>query len=147
MKVVIQRVSSARVKNNATGEERKIDKGIVVLAGFSAGERKDVIEYVAEKLVNLRVFPDASGSSDFSLSVKDAGFSVLLVPQFTLYGDTRKGRRPDFSAAARAEDAEVFFELFVKTVSEKVKTQTGWFGAYQEVNIAGDGPVTLVFEK
>ena len=147
MKIVIQRVSSASVKNNVTGEARKIERGAVVLTGFRRGDSRDKADYMAEKISTLRIFPPESGRADFSVSAKDSGFEILLVPQFTLYGDIKKGRRPDFTTAADSDEASRLFEYFAGKLSEKVKTSCGWFGVYQEVNIVNDGPVTLVFEK
>ncbi len=147
MKAVLQRVSSGSVKNTATGEVRTVGRGVAVLLGFSKTDTEDEIEYMVEKILNLRVFPAGENNSDFSLSVRDKNYEVLLVPQFTLYGITKKGRRPDFAEAASADSAASLFEKFSEMISKRIKTQTGWFGASQEVSIVNEGPVTLIVEK
>ncbi|MFH1352461.1 MAG: D-aminoacyl-tRNA deacylase [bacterium] len=147
MKAVLQRVSSGSVKNTATDEVRAIGKGLAVLLGFSKTDTEDKIEYMVEKILNLRVFPGGENNSDFSLSVRDKNYEVLLVPQFTLYGLTKKGRRPDFAEAADSDSASSLFEKFSEVISKRIKMQQGWFGAAQEVNIVNEGPVTLIVEK
>lgn len=147
MKAVIQRVSSGSVKNTCTGEVRTIGRGLAVLLGFSKTDTEDKIEYMVEKILNLRIFPGGENSSDFSLSARDKNYEVLLVPQFTLYGSTKKGRRPDFSEAADSKYASSLFEKFREEISKGIKTQSGWFGAAQDVNIVNEGPVTLIVEK
>jgi len=147
MKAVIQRIGSGSVKNTVTGEVRTVARGVAVLLGFSKTDTEDKIDYVVEKILNLRIFPDGAGGSDFSLSVRDKNYEVLLVPQFTLYGRTEKGRRPDFAEAADSGAASSLFEKFSEKISKRAKTQTGWFGAAQDVNIVNEGPVTLIIEK
>ncbi|MCD6413471.1 MAG: D-tyrosyl-tRNA(Tyr) deacylase [Elusimicrobia bacterium] len=147
MKIVLQRVTAAKVKNSATGESRKIGKGVTLLIGFHKGDTEDKIDYVVKKIANLRVFADDEGKSDFSVSLLEKNLEILAVPQFTLCGDVSRGRRPDFAAAAASSDAKVLFEKFFAKISAVLKAKEGWFGEYQEVEILNDGPVTIIIEK
>lgn len=145
MKIVLQRVSAATVSvdNNVVGN---IGAGYVLLIGFGQSDTLESIKPLVEKIVNLRVFPDEQGR--FQHSLLEIKGDVLLVPNFTLYGDTTKGRRPDFFDAMQPSDAMKLFgalpEVFLSLGIENV--ERGVFGAYMHVKLVNDGPVTLVFE-
>ena len=141
MRAVIQRVSKGRVtvKGRETGS---IGKGFVVLLGISGDDALEDVEYLADKIVNLRVFEDSEGK--MNLSIKDVGGDLLVISQFTLYGDCRKGRRPSFTDAAPPDMAEELYEEFVKECRQKdVRVETGQFQAHMEVELINDGQVTL----
>lgn len=145
MRFVIQRVTraSVRVSGNL---EAQIGMGLVVLVGIAAGDLPAQAEYLADKLVNLRVFSDSEGK--MNLSAIEVNASLLLVSQFTLYGDCRKGRRPSFDAAAPAKLARDLYKVVVAKVREKgLITETGVFQAHMEVELVNDGPVTLILES
>ena len=129
------------------GEQpQSIGKGIVVLIGVASADQKKDADYLADKLVNLRIFPDAQGK--MNLSALDIGGELMLVSQFTLYGDCRKGRRPSFDAAASPEMARSLYEYAVEKVREKgLVVRTGVFQAHMEVELINDGPVTLLLES
>jgi D-tyrosyl-tRNA(Tyr) deacylase len=145
MRIVLQRVSRASVTVNGrvTGE---IGAGLLLLVGFTEGDGEAEVGWMAEKVVGLRVFPDEEGK--MNRSVEEAGGAVLIVSQFTLYGDARKGRRPSFIEAARPETAVPLYERFVERVRATGRpVATGEFGAMMEVELVNDGPVTLVLER
>ena len=144
MRVVLQRVARASV--DVEGERiAEIGRGLLLLVGVGQLDEGVDLERLARKIVSLRVFPDEAGLMNRSLL--DVGGDVLAVSQFTLYGDTRKGRRPSYVAAARPEVAEPLFDRFVDALrAEGVSTQTGRFGARMAVELTNDGPVTLVLE-
>ncbi|HEV2146627.1 MAG TPA: D-aminoacyl-tRNA deacylase [Longimicrobiaceae bacterium] len=145
MRVVLQRVSRARVtvEGRVTGE---IGRGLLLLAGFTGGDTEDTLRWMAEKVVGLRVFTDAEGK--MNLSVDEVDGAVLVVSQFTLYGDARKGRRPSFVDAARPEAAVPLYERFVEMLRAAGRpVETGEFGAMMQVELVNDGPVTLVLER
>jgi D-tyrosyl-tRNA(Tyr) deacylase len=145
MRVVLQRVSRARVtvEGRVTGE---IGRGLLLLAGFTDADTEDTLRWMADKVAGLRVFTDAEGK--MNLSVEETGGAVLLVSQFTLYGDARKGRRPSFVEAARPEVAVPLYERFVALLrAAGLPVETGEFGAMMEVELVNDGPVTLVLER
>lgn len=143
MKLVIQRVSSASVKvdNVIVGE---IDNGLMVLVGFGVNDTTREVDFLARKLVKLRVFADENGR--MNKSVKDISGKLLLVPQFTLYGKVKKNR-PSFHKALNPEDATKLFDYFVEKCGEEIEVETGEFGAYMEVSLLNDGPVTILLEK
>ncbi len=143
MKLVIQRVSSASVKvdNVIVGE---IDNGLMVLVGFGVNDTTREVDFLARKLVKLRVFADENGR--MNRSVKDISGKLLLVPQFTLYGKVKKNR-PSFHKALNPEDATKLFDYFVEKCGEEIEVETGEFGAYMEVSLLNDGPVTILLEK
>lgn len=124
-----------------------IGPGLVVLAGFHNGDDDDTVAWMAEKVANLRIFGDDQGRMNRSLL--DIGGEALVVSQFTLYGDARKGRRPSFIKAARPEIAVPLYESFVEALGRILPdpVQTGEFGAMMEVGLVNDGPVTLVIER
>ncbi len=146
MRVVLQRVSEARVSvdGQAIGE---IGVGHLLLVGFTEADSPQTVEWMAEKVVGLRVFNDPDGKMNRNL--EDVGGSLLVVSQFTLYGDTRKGRRPSFVHAARPELAIPLYEEFVRRLKARLpgRVATGEFGAMMEVSLVNDGPVTLVLER
>jgi D-aminoacyl-tRNA deacylase len=139
MRAMVQRVSSASV--TADGEQvASIGRGLLVLLGVRAGDGADAADKIAAKLDALRVFEDADGK--MNLSVRDVGGDLLVVSNFTLYGDTHKGNRPSFVDAARPEDAEPL----VERVRDALGAQGGLFGAHMAVELVNDGPVTVVID-
>lgn len=145
MRAVIQRAARASVTLKGTGERREIGPGLVTLLGVAPGDTAAEAEWMAEKLVGLRVFTDEEGK--MNLSLLETGGAMLVVSQFTLLGDAHKGRRPSFTGAAPPDVAEPLYEAFVRTVRALgVEVKTGVFGADMLVEIANDGPVTLVVE-
>jgi D-tyrosyl-tRNA(Tyr) deacylase len=145
MRALVQRVSRGSV--SVDGEElARIGRGVVVLLGVGPRDGEEQLDYLADKLANLRIFEDAEGK--INLSLLDVGGEALVVSQFTLYADTRKGRRPSFVGAAPPEIAEPLASEFVARLGRLgVSTQTGRFGAHMLVEIANDGPVTIWLEK
>ncbi|MBE7434237.1 MAG: D-tyrosyl-tRNA(Tyr) deacylase [Anaerolineales bacterium] len=145
MRVLIQRVSKASVI--VEGQTiSSIGKGLLILLGVGHGDGEDSARFLAEKTANLRIFEDEQGKTN--LSVLDVKGEVIVVSQFTLYADTRKGRRPSFIDAALPAAAEPLVNRFVELLrSHDVPTQTGKFGAHMEVEIHNDGPVTIWLEK
>lgn len=145
MKVVIQRVSraSVTVEGMVTGA---IGRGLLVLLGVGKSDTQQSADYLADKITGLRVFPDQNGKMNCSLL--DTGGSLLVVSQFTLYGDCRKGRRPSFDAAAPPEHARALYEYFVSRLrAMSVPVETGVFQAHMDVELVNDGPVTLLLES
>lgn len=145
MKAVIQRVKEASVTadGRVTGV---IDKGFVVLLGITHEDSSADAEYLARKVANLRIFEDEG--QKMNLSIKEINGSVLSISQFTLYGDTRKGRRPNFMAAAPPEKAEKLYDEFnVLLRQEEINVETGLFGAMMDVKLINDGPVTLIIDS
>ena len=145
MRAVVQRVSSSKVTvdGNVTGE---IKKGLLVLLGVTHEDTSKDVDYIIDKVLNLRIFEDEN--EKMNLSLKDVEGELLVVSQFTLYGDCRKGRRPSFSTAARPELATKLYEEFIeKSRKEGIVTQTGQFGAHMMVDLTNDGPVTILLES
>lgn len=145
MRVVLQRVSEASVivDSKVVGA---IDRGLLLLVGVHLNSTREQAEILAVKCADLRIFADEAGK--MNLSAKDLGLGALVISQFTLYGDTRKGRRPNFMDAARPEIAIPLYEHFVATLRAHLpKVETGIFGAMMEVRLVNDGPVTLVLEN
>lgn len=145
MRAVVQRVSSASV--SIDGEEvSRIGAGLVVLAAVGRDDTDADADYIVEKTVRLRVFPDAEGR--FDRSVLDVGSSLLVVSQFTLYGDVRRGRRPSFTEAAPPAEAEERFAALVERFrATGVPVETGQFQAMMDVALVNDGPVTLILDS
>lgn len=145
MRVVIQCVTNGRViVDRRTVAE--IGKGVVILLGIGAGDGEEQARYLAEKIATLRIFGDQAGK--MNLSMLDVGGEAIVVSQFTLYADTRKGRRPSFTEAALADVASPLVERFAELLRmQGVPTQTGEFGAHMLVEIANDGPVTIWMER
>ncbi|MBL8997002.1 MAG: D-tyrosyl-tRNA(Tyr) deacylase [Gemmatimonadales bacterium] len=145
MRVLLQRVSRAevRVGERITG---RIDRGFCLLVGFTGTDTDAQVAWMADKVVGLRLFADADGKMNLALA--DVDGAVLVVSQFTLYGDAEKGRRPSFIAAARPELAIPLYEAFVRALRERGLTvETGEFGAMMDVELVNDGPVTLWLER
>lgn len=145
MKIVVQRSKKAQV--TVDGEVvGKIDKGFVLLVGVTHDDNEEDAKYLAEKIAHLRVFED--DQQKMNLSLLDVGGEILSVSQFTLYGDCRKGRRPNFMEAAKPEEAEKLYEAFNRSLRDKgVTVETGKFGAMMDVQLTNDGPVTLILES
>ena len=145
MRTVVQRVSRAGV-SVAGRKVAGIGRGVVILVGIGDGDGEEQARYLAEKIANLRIFADQAGKTN--LSLLDVGGEAIVVSQFTLYADTRKGRRPSFTAAALPEVASPLVDQFAKLLrAQGVPTQTGEFGAHMLVEIANDGPVTILLEQ
>ena len=148
MKIVLQRVSRAevRVTSRVTG---KIGPGFLVLAGFAPTDTEAQLAWMAEKIIGLRVFGDAEGKMNRDLA--EVNGAILVVSQFTLYGDASKGRRPSFIGAAPPDLAIPLYEKFVALLKEKgggkIAVETGEFGAMMDVDLVNDGPVTLILER
>ena len=145
MRVVLQRSLFANVKvdGKVTGQ---IDKGYVLLVGLTHEDTKEDVRYVAEKVANLRLFEDEDGK--MNRSIFEEGGSILSISQFTLYGDTRKGRRPSFSEAAKPDVAKPLWDLFNEELRKlNLQVETGIFGAMMDVSLTNDGPVTLIVES
>ncbi len=145
MRALIQRVRQAcvEVDGQTVGQ---IGPGLLVLLGIRNGDTQAEAKYLVDKLVNLRIFEDAAGK--FNHSALEIGAQVLVVSQFTLYGDSRKGRRPSFTEAAPPKISEPLYEFFAETIRRLgLKTETGIFGANMHVNLVNEGPVTLMLEK
>jgi D-tyrosyl-tRNA(Tyr) deacylase len=146
MKAVVQRVSRGQV--SVDGEiSGKISRGLLVLLGIHGSDDAETIDWMCQKLSNLRVFED--DDERMNLSVEDVKGALLIVPQFTLYGDVQKGNRPSFVEAAKPGKARKLYDQFVehlKTVID-VSVETGVFGAHMEVDLVNDGPVTILIEK
>lgn len=145
MRAVVQRVSEASVSVN--GETvGSIGKGVLVLLGISKRDTDKDIRYVADKILDLRIFDDENGT--MNLSAIDVAAELLVVSQFTLYGDTRRGRRPSYIDAAAPEDAKAIYERFVSVCRERCsKVETGTFQAMMDVSLVNDGPVTIIIDS
>ncbi|MCC3869342.1 D-aminoacyl-tRNA deacylase [Terrisporobacter mayombei] len=145
MRAVVQKVSSSKV----TVDEEivgQINQGLMVLLGVTHDDTSKDVDYMVDKITNLRIFEDAEGK--MNLSLKDVNGEVLAVSQFTLYGDARRGRRPSFSDAARPEVANPLYEEFVEKVKNQgINVGTGKFGAHMMVDLTNDGPVTILLES
>ena len=145
MRAVVQRVSSANVDVDDESVGR-IERGLLVLVGIAPEDGSKEATWLADKLVGLRIFPDAEGK--MNLSVGEVGGDILLVSQFTLYGDARKGKRPSFIRAAQGPDAEEVYEDVARSIQEMgVRCETGKFGADMKVSLLNDGPVTILLDS
>ena len=150
MRVLLQRVSRAEVRiREAGGDGRvtgRIARGFVALVGFTHADGDEQLDWMVEKVLGLRLFADADDKMNLALA--DVGGALLVVSQFTLYGDARKGKRPSFIDAARPELAIPLYERFVERLRARgVRVETGEFGAMMEVELVNDGPVTLWLER
>ncbi len=151
MRILLQRVASARVDVDGR-TVGAIDRGLLALVGITHTDGETEAAWMAEKLLAIRLFPDAEGK--MNLSLRDVGGGILLVSQFTLYGDLRKGTRPSFIDAAHPDHARPFFDSFVERVRTlaadspaPVSVHTGIFGAMMDVHLVNDGPVTVILER
>jgi D-aminoacyl-tRNA deacylase len=152
LRVVLQRVSRAEVRIGGQARGR-IATGCLLLVGISVDDDERTVAWMVEKVLGLRVFPEPAGpgvrGSSFARTLDDVGGSLLVVSQFTLYGDTRRGTRPGFSGAAPPEQAIQLYDRFVELLRARIpgRVETGEFGALMEVELVNDGPVTLVLER
>ncbi|MEY3100243.1 MAG: D-tyrosyl-tRNA(Tyr) deacylase [Bacteroidota bacterium] len=146
MRVVIQRVSEAAVKIDGTNVG-KIQQGLLVLLGIETEDQEGDAAYLVQKISNLRIFSDAEGK--MNLSIQDVGGQFLVVSQFTLHADTRKGKRPSYIRAARPEQSIPLYEYFVAELQKmsNSEVQTGRFGANMQVALVNDGPVTIIIDS
>ncbi len=145
MKIVIQRCKSASVEVDGS-TVGSIGQGLMILVGVTEGDTEKDARYLADKAAGLRIFEDEAGKMNHS--VEDVGGSILSVSQFTLYGDCRKGRRPNFMAAARPEPAQALYEMFNEALRARGLTvETGIFGAMMDVSLVNWGPVTLIIDS
>lgn len=145
MKLIIQRVDEASVivDNQCVG---KINRGYIVFLGIGSEDTKAVADSYVDKLIKLRIFADEEGKTNCSLP--DVNGELLIVSQFTLYADCKKGNRPNFLKAAPPDDANSLYEYFVQECKKKVgKVETGIFGAYMKVNLVNDGPFTIILDE
>ena len=144
MKVVVQRSleSNVSIDGKVVGS---IDNGMVILVGFTEGDNETIIDYIVNKIVNLRIFDDENHI--MNKSILDVGGSILSISQFTLYADTRKGNRPSYIKAMKGENAIKLYDLFNEKLRKYVSVETGVFGADMCVNIKNDGPVTIIIER
>lgn len=146
MRTIIQRVKSANVEvdNKIIG---KINKGLLILVGFEDEDNQNDIEWIVKKISNLRIFGDSEGK--MNLSVKDVDGEILLVSQFTLQASTKKGNRPSFIKAAKPDISVPLYEKLIAEFDKEMqkKTQTGEFGAYMNVSLVNDGPVTIFIDS
>ncbi len=145
MRAVVQRVKSSKVSvdNKIVG---KIDRGLLILLGVGEDDDDKDLEYIFDKVINLRIFED--DDEKMNLSLLDISGELLIVSQFTLYGDARKGRRPSFSTSAKPELGEKYYNDFInKSIEQGIKTEAGEFGADMDVELINDGPVTILLDS
>lgn len=144
MRVVVQRSGKAKLKSDGK-DYSSIDRGLMVLVGFTEGDGLDEIKWMVNKVVNLRIFDDEDGV--MNKSVLDVGGEILSVSQFTLYGDCKKGSRPSYIKALNGDKASPLYDKFNEELSKYVKVSTGVFGSDMEINFTNIGPVTIIIEK
>ena len=145
MRAVVQRVTNADVKIDGR-VSGKIDNGLLVLLGVGNGDTEEDMKYIADKIIKLRIFSDENDK--MNLSLEDVGGSMLVISQFTLYGDCSHGRRPYFGNAMEPVTANEMYEKFVAYIKEQgIHTETGEFGADMKVSLTNDGPVTIILES
>lgn len=145
MRAVVQRVTNADVKIDGR-VNGKIDDGLLVLLGVGNGDTEEDMKYIADKIIKLRIFSDENDK--MNLSLEDVGGSILVISQFTLYGDCSHGRRPYFGNAMEPVSANEMYEKFVAYIREQgIHTETGEFGADMKVSLTNDGPVTIILES
>ena len=144
MKVIVQRVLNAKVEvNNAI--VGKIDNGLLLFVGFKNDDTEKEIDWMVNKVLNLRIFDDEEKVPN--LSVKDIKGEILSISQFTLYADSKKGNRPSYIHALNGDEAIILYDKFNKELSKFIKVETGKFGADMKVNIVNDGPITILLER
>lgn len=145
MRAVVERVTNADVKIDGR-VNGKIDDGLLVLLGVGNGDTEEDMKYIADKIIKLRIFSDENDK--MNLSLEDVGGSMLVISQFTLYGDCSHGRRPYFGNAMEPVSANEMYEKFVAYIREQgIHTETGEFGADMKVSLTNDGPVTIILES
>ena len=144
MKIVVQRVKNASVK---VGEKivGEIGYGYMLLVSFTEGDNEEIIKYMVNKILNLRIMDDENHV--MNKNIKEVGGSILSISQFTLYGDTKKGNRPSYIKALRGEESIKLYNLFNNLLKKQIKVETGIFGEDMEVSLINDGPVTIILEK
>lgn len=144
MRIVVQRSkeASCTVAGKVIG---KISHGLVLLVGFTEGDSKEQIDYLAKKVLNLRIFDDENGI--MNKSILDVGGEILSISQFTLYGDASKGNRPSYIKALNGEEAIKLYDLFNQSLEEQIHVETGKFGAEMEIQLVNDGPITILLER
>ena len=144
MKVLVQRCdrASVSVDNKIVGS---IEKGMMILVGFTGSDTSENIDYMVDKVLNIRIYDDQDGV--MNKSILDVGGSILSVSQFTLYADTKKGRRPSYVNALNGEKSILLYDEFNKKLKERIHVETGIFGAEMKVELINDGPVTIMLEK
>lgn len=143
MRVILQRSKESKVMVDGK-TVGKIAKGLVILVGFTEGDDNSIIAKMVTKILNLRIFDDEAGV--MNKSILDVGGEILSISQFTLYADTHKGNRPSYMAALNGSDAIKLYDEFNRQLKEKIKVETGIFGAEMEVSITNDGPITIAME-
>jgi D-tyrosyl-tRNA(Tyr) deacylase len=147
LRALVQRVSEGSVFIANEDYSANIEKGMVLLLGIKSGDTIDDVNYLADKCCNLRIFEDDDGK--MNLSINDISGEILVISQFTLYGDTKRGNRPGFTDAAKPDEAIPLYEKFIRRLKENIgenKVKTGLFGAMMQVKIINEGPVTLMIE-
>lgn len=144
MRVVVQRSGKAKLKSDGK-DYSSIEKGLMILVGFTEGDGLDEIKWMVNKIVNLRIFDDEEGV--MNKSILDVGGEILSVSQFTLYGDCKKGSRPSYIKALNGDKASPLYDKFNEELSRYVKVSTGVFGSDMEINFTNIGPVTIIIEK
>ena len=144
MRVIVQRSKNSKVTidGKVNGE---IDKGYVLLVGFTEGDNETIIDKMINKIINLRIFEDDNGK--INLSITDIGGSILSISQFTLYANCKEGRRPSFIEALNPTDASKLYDIFNEKLKKVIHTETGIFGADMKVEIYNDGPVTIILDS
>ncbi len=144
MRILVQRsnYASVSIDNKIVGE---IPSGLVLLVGFTEGDNEETIDYLVNKVVNLRIFEDENGV--MNKSILDTGGEILSISQFTLYADTTKGNRPSYIKALRGEESTKLYDKFNEELSKSINVEKGVFGANMEVSLINDGPTTILLEK
>lgn len=144
MRIIVQKTTKATVYQD-NQIVTKINKGLVLLVGFTITDTKDEIDYLINKIINLRIFED--NNDIMNLSILDVGGEILSLSQFTLYADTKKGNRPSYVKAMKNDQAKIMWDLFNKELATKVSLQKGIFGADLQIELINDGPTTIMLEK
>ena len=144
MRVVVQRSKNSKVTIDGK-VHGQIDKGYVLLVGFTDGDNEKIIDKMIDKIINLRIFEDEN--EKMNLSIQDIGGSILSISQFTLYANCKEGRRPSFTDALNPTDASKLYDVFNEKLSKLIHTETGIFGADMKVEIYNDGPVTIILDS